>query len=372
MSIKFKIKLDKPLIPSISSIPSSSVSSSSVSSSSMHHVPKIDLRHLIKHSPNESIIKMLNDLIEVTEKQVKLDSKIKYRLTTFKKALSSIKDCSFKINSGKEAMVLDGVGKGISERIDEYIKTGTLKEFDTKDLDDKSKLFMELQEIHGIGSVTANNLIDKGIISIPDLLVKIDRKEISVPNSIKIGLKYNKDFKQKIPYDEIKQIFSNIKDIIFANYKSDQIKIDCCGSHRRQKLMSGDIDILITHPCKTFSQELPNIIKLLTKHGILIDHLTELGLSKYMGVCVHPDVKIGRRIDIRFIDYDSYYYAMLYFTGNVNVNKEMRTIALSKNMTLNEYSLFDNLTKETFIVKSEKEIFDILNILYLEPHEREL
>ena len=311
----------------------------------------------------------MTKLIEHTEQKVKSDKKEKYRLTTFKKALNSIKDYDHKITSGSQALQLEGIGKGTAERIDEFFKTGTLAEL-TRNIDPSIQLLVDLQNIHGIGPVTAKNLISQGIISVEDLIMKVNKKDINVTHSINVGLKYYVDFKIKIPYDEIHEIYSSIQDIIIKIYPD--VTMDCCGSHRRKKALSGDMDILITHPNKTFSRELPKIIKILTDKGILIDNLTELGLSKYMGVCIHPKINIGRRIDIRFIDYDSYFYAILYFTGNVWVNKEMRTIAIKKNMTLNEYSLVNNYTGEKYIVNSEKEIFDILEIKYLKPEEREL
>ena len=52
-----------------------------------------------------------------------------------------------------------------------------------------------------------------------------------------------------------------------------------------------------------------------------------------------------RRIDIRFIPYDSYYSAILYFTGPKDFNKNMRLNAIAQNYTLNEYGLYDENNK---------------------------
>lgn len=46
-----------------------------------------------------------------------------------------------------------------------------------------------------------------------------------------------------------------------------------------------------------------------------------------------------RRLDIRLTPYDQYWCSILYFTGSDMFNKEMRTHALQKGFTLNEYSL---------------------------------
>jgi DNA polymerase beta len=337
-------------------------------SQSQSQIHLIDLNTFNK-GHNDDLIEIIEKLIEYTEKKSKTESKEKFRLSALKKAVSSIRDCDFKITSGKQAMQLESIGKGIAERIDEFLATGTIKELNNE-LDPKTILSNELQSIHGIGSVKAEEFIKLGIKSVNELKTLVNNKTIKVIHSIEIGLKYYDDFKLKIPYEEIVDIYKNIESVVYKYYPD--VIMNVCGSHRRKKALSGDIDILITHKNSQFKKELQNIIKYLTDYGILIDHLTSLGQTKYMGVCKHPLINIGRRIDIRFIDFDSYYYALLYFTGSVNINKKMRLIALQRGLTLNEYSLENILTKEKFIVNSEKEIFDILECKYLTPENRNL
>lgn len=67
---------------------------------------------------------------------------------------------------------------------------------------------------------------------------------------------------------------------------------------------------------------------------------------------------------------ESYYSALLYFTGSGSFNKKMRSVAINAGYLLNEYGLFKRDTKKMIKVKSEKDIFDILNMEYLEPQFR--
>ena len=76
-----------------------------------------------------------------------------------------------------------------------------------------------------------------------------------------------------------------------------------------------------------------------------------------------------RRIDIRIIPLESYYSALLYFTGSKDFNKQMRLNAITMDYTLNEYGLYDENGK-MFKVKSEKDIFDLLNMEYITPDKR--
>jgi DNA polymerase/3'-5' exonuclease PolX len=88
-----------------------------------------------------------------------------------------------------------------------------------------------------------------------------------------------------------------------------------------------------------------------------------------MGFCRLNNNTPIRRLDIRFIPYESYYYAQLYFTGPKDFNRKMRQVALDMGYTLNEYGLYDEKGK-SFVVKSEKEIFELLNMEYLSPNLR--
>ena len=59
-----------------------------------------------------------------------------------------------------------------------------------------------------------------------------------------------------------------------------------------------------------------------------------------MGLCKLSSRSKARRIDIRFIAYQSKAAAMLYFTGSGTFNEIMRSEALKKNYTINEYGIY--------------------------------
>ena len=91
-----------------------------------------------------------------------------------------------------------------------------------------------------------------------------------------------------------------------------------------------------------------------------------------MGVCKIKESPFYRRIDIRFVKYNSYYSSLLYFTGNKNFNIKMRKKALSLNMSINEYGIIDNTNNSVLSVYSEKELFDKINMEFIEPINRNI
>jgi DNA polymerase/3'-5' exonuclease PolX len=289
------------------------------------------------------------------------------------------------INNMDELKDISGIGKGSLERIKEILTTGTLKELgsfvDFKK--EKRQAIENLEEIIGVGRAKALEFVEQGITTVNELKEKIKNNEIEVNDKILLGLKYYGKYKMNIPRSEMDQYNDLLKHLVKKINKSlglsekDEYVLELCGSYRRQKAFSNDIDVLISKK-DTFSQSktqnhlerFVNKLKSPMKHNdskpLLIDHMTDKKIkTKYMGFCKYLD-NPPRRIDIRFIPYDSYPSALMYFTGSAELNKKMRNIAKSKGYKLSEYGLFDKNDKR-IKVSSERDIFHALGMEYLPP-----
>ena len=186
-----------------------------------------------------------------------------------------------------------------------------------------------------------------------------------------VGVKHYYNIMEKIPRVEIEKFEKLLRKIL--KRMNPGLKMTICGSYRRGRAESGDIDCFITHPdivSKDNTQLLNDIVKVLTKCGILVDHLTEYGGTKYMGM--GKLLEIPRRIDIRVIPWASYPYAILYFTGSKNHNLIMRNIAKKKGYKLNEYSMEFIIDHSLVQCNTEEEIFKVLGMEYLDPTQRDI
>lgn len=298
------------------------------------------------------------------------DESKKWSLKALSTAINSIKTYNGEIINGPQLQnILKGVGEKISKRIDEIIETGDLKE-----LTNTNDYLENLLLITGVGLVRAKKWIQLDIKNIDDLKKAIESKKITSTHHIDIGIKYYYDFQKKIPKSEIDEIKIFLNNIIKKINKD--LVFEICGSYRRGKLESGDIDILISNPAflENISNQkfLQKIVKELTKYNFIIDNLTLKGNTKFMGVCKLENYEIARRIDIRVVDYSSYYTSLIYFTGSKNFNVYLRNKLLERNYSLNEYALTDLNNNSLKLLTSEREIFDILKIPYLTPQERNM
>ena len=300
-----------------------------------------------------------------------LSNKNTFKLRALNKVIPQIAGYPEPIISGEYAVEnLEGIGKGFRDRIDEILKTGSLKELE--DLSGNGSAIEELSRVTGIGPTYAKKLVGTGIKTIDALRKAVSKGDLKLTKHRMIGLKYLDDFEQRIPASKVRIAEKIIKKA--TSLIDPKILVTICGSYRRGLTTSGDIDVLMTIPGSlTEGKYLTQIVKMLTEGGFLVDDLTHDGNKKYMGVCIIPgDGGKGRRIDIRFVPYSAYYPAMLYFTGSRDFNIMMRKRALELGYSLNEYGLHKIDGDTAIHVDSEKEIFDLLDMKYVDPTDRDL
>lgn len=323
----------------------------------------------VSNNPNSDICNILK---EIGEYEKNVNDNI-YKYNAYRRAAGILAKQPERIKSGNDAIELYGIGESIADTIDEYLDTGKVKKLERIRKHPKHKAIMELTRVSGIGPVKARTLIKKGIKSVEQLK---KHREMLTRQQI-IGLKYFEDFEKKIPRNEIQKM-ERIIDRTIQNLDK-YYSITVCGSYRRGKKSSGDIDILLTHEryssnkMKSPGDYLKNVVIALQEINFVTDTIG-LGKVKFMGVCKVG--RTGRRIDIRLCPYDEYYCAVLYYTGNDMFNIKMRSHALSKGYTLNEYSLRRILANgkpgRPMKITNEKDIFDIIDFPYIKPEERNL
>jgi len=312
---------------------------------------------------------------QIIEQLLLLATQFKQDGNTFKasalfKGLSIIKELDYEIEDITQIEKIKGIGKGICKRVNEVLETGKLSELNNKV--DKKKIIEELTSVFGIGVKIANKYMNEfNIKNITELKEAHDKSIIKLTDEMLIGLKYIDDLRRRISYIDIKNIESVLQNLLKQYYPELIMKI--CGSYRRVRETSGDIDILLTCKEPKCNDYLRKVVDLLTEKTYLVDHLTKKGLTKYMGIC-HLFNGQYVRIDIRYIKYDSFAPALLYFTGSGGLNRKMRELANTQGYTINEYGVYKYVDKkkgDEISVKTERDIFELIGMEYLNPRERE-
>jgi DNA polymerase/3'-5' exonuclease PolX len=324
---------------------------------------------------NNKIIKEFDKLVDYI-KENKDEPNNLFRLKSAKLVVSILKKYPKKITLENldEFNEIKGIGKGTIDRVREILENGFLKELEdyipakpTK----KEVTSNELETVIGIGNKTAQEFINSGIKSVKDLKSKVKSGDITVSPTIQMGLKYHNVYKENIPRDEI----DDIKNLLTSTFPK-KYQFEICGSYRRMLSTSSDIDILITskEESKTnhlvlLVEQLKEKININNNKPFLVDSLVHNNKTKYMGFCKYKNNPV-RRIDIRYVKYDNFYTALLYFTGSAEFNRNMRNNAKKLGYKLSEYGLVNIKERKASKISSEKDIFDIIDMNYIEPRDR--
>jgi DNA polymerase/3'-5' exonuclease PolX len=343
---------------------------------------------ITENSKNELIFLEFRKLVKMNEYlYTKIDDpkeKImyKHKIISLKNSTKQIKIFANEIKEGKDLAEISGIGKGTIARIDEFIKNKKLEEVtnfcNQYDCDsilynkNPNLVYEDLLTVFGIGNKMAKKLIEThNLKSVKELQKLVKNNKVDLPDNIKTGLKYFGKVKNHIPRSEITQIREFIYEV-FTDLDPNLV-FDICGSFRRKKQFSNDIDLLVTsYELVEDNQEkatkiMKKIINSLEDKKFIIDRLTdESSSTKFMGLC--KKFKDIRRLDIRLVPMKSFFPAYLYFTGSYEFNEKMRGIAKRQGFKLNEYGLYKG--EKLIQIYCEKDVFDILGMNYLEPKDR--
>ena len=336
-------------------------------------------------------IEILKELKFYNKKYVK-DS---FKANSYAKAIEIIENLNDELNDSSQIKDLPGIGKAMIDKLNEFILTKqvknliSLREKYPEGIEEykKEKIKEIFMQIHGIGDARSQEIIDLNIFTIEELKKRKDEKIRGKKKNLPLlddkqqkGLIYFEETNERIPRAEIVEFEKLFKkeflELLNTNDESlTNHKFEIVGSYRRGKPDSGDIDFIFTS-YNNNKLIYYDFIKLLVKKNIIVAQLTN-GDSKSMVIAKLTPESKARRVDFLYATQEEYAFSILYFTGSKEFNTAMRQQALNQQLTLNEHGLHKiNKAKEktekiknpTF--KSEKDIFDYLNMIYKEPNER--
>lgn len=275
----------------------------------------------------------------------------RFRADSYNEAIYKITKLYIIPDTKKELMHISSIGDSISDKILEILKTKKLKILLEIKTNPKIQALLNLLSIKGIGKKKALELIKKDIYSYDDLYKKYMNDEIKLTNAQKLGVVYYNDLHTQIPYKEA---------LTLQHYLHKYNKnIQLVGSFRRKQKLINDIDII------AYDISIDDIIDKLEEKYNIVGYITK-GTIKTTFLMIIDN--IVRQIDILITTEQSYYLALLYFTGSKYFNIYIRTFALQYNMKINEYELLKNNKRVN--INSEEEIFEVLKMQYIKPEYR--
>ena len=293
---------------------------------------------------------------------------VKFKPAAYRKAAHEIETLGEDITSVSERGKLEdipGVGNNLAGKIREILATGRLAHLE-KLKQEIPKGVLELSEIGGIGPKKAMVLAKElGITNSEDLEKAAEAKKIrDLPG---FGEKSEKNILQSIHamkstghrflLGDILPVAEAIKKRLSALPGTRGISL--AGSIRRRKETIGDVDILAASddPEKIISEfcQIQEIDRILGK-----------GPTKCSIVLTS-----GVQVDLRVVDKDQYWAALVYFTGSKAHNIALRRRALDRSQKLNEYGITSLADGKMLAGQTEQDLYRLLDLPYIEPELRE-
>ncbi len=277
-------------------------------------------------------------------------------------SLSEDVDEIYKKGGLKALEDIPGVGQGIAERIEEYIKTGHIKDYEN--LKKQFPIDIEgLMSIEGVGPKLVQKLYQElKIKNISDLeraakAGKLSNIEGFGEKSEQKILKGIKFLRQSHGRFLLGDILPTARKMLEKLHALPYIRrAEFAGSIRRMQETVGDLDILVISdkPDKVmdFFVQMPEVQDILAK-----------GSTK-----TSVRLNIGMDADVRVLPPESFGAALQYFTGDKYHNIVVREIAIKKGCKLNEYGLFKG--EKLIAGKTEEEIYEKLGMVWMEPEIR--
>jgi DNA polymerase (family X) len=270
---------------------------------------------------------------------------------------------------------IPGIGKSIALKIKELAETGSLKYLEELSTEFPAGI-MELFSLPGLGAKKIKALFDQlGISSIEQLQKACEKGRVAeLPG-------FGETTQQKLgdaiakraahagafQFGQVTAEAETLRSDLAAH--TEALQVDIAGSYRRRKEILHDLDLLV-------ATKTPDaIMKFFVSHP-LVESIIAQGPTK-------SSVRLGSRVqcDLRVVSTAEYPFALAYFTGNKEHNIELRSRALQRGWTLNEYRLapvpVDSKTKKKRPVqkipqvRDEADLYRSVGLDFIPPELRE-
>lgn len=261
---------------------------------------------------------------------------------------------------------IKGIGEALRDKLGELAKTGKL-EFYEKLQEEFPPSIFDLFEVQGLGPKKIKALYDElGVVSLEKLkaaclegsVAKLAGFGEKTQSKILEGIAANEKFADRFLLGKTAILVEGILEMLRMHPEISRVAV--AGSYRRAKETVGDLDFLVA-----------------TKEGALVcEDFTTLPEVESVIACgdtkASVRLKNGMQCDLRAVKNAEFPFALQYFTGSKEHNVALRSLALKKGWSLNEYGLNPvSADVERPVVEEEKDIYRLLDLQFIEPELRE-
>lgn len=323
---------------------------------------------MVYYLKNSDIAKVMRDLGFLTEVGEE-DANSQFRARAYYRAADTIAGLQENVvdiyrRSGLKGLLeIPSVGKAIAAKIEEMIKTGKVHALEEM----RANIPINVEEfssIEGLGPKTIKAIYDS--LKVKDLAelekAAAEGRLREVPN---LSEKKVQDILKRIEFAKkgkgrriLGEVWPLIKEIEKVLSEVDGVKhAIAAGSVRRMKETIGDIDYLVVandpEPVMDFFVRMP-----------IVSEVIGRGPAK-----AFVRLEGGIDADLLVVPEESWGAALQYFTGSKEHSVELRKIAITKGLRLNEWGVYRG--EQRVAGKTEEEVYAALGLQWIPPEMRE-
>ncbi len=313
---------------------------------------------------NEAILTMLEETADLSE----IAGENPFKVRAYRKAidaLAAVKEPIDELVASGRILEIEGVGQSIARDIEEFMQKGTTERLEKLRERYPTEL-RRLLKIQGVGPKTVALVYDRlKIRTVEELETaakegRLDglpgmgaQKVKNILEGIELWRQHQARVPIPIALSLAETVVNRLKDVPGVQ------AILPAGSVRRWKETIGDIDILVATRDSQLVME--RFVKLPQVQKILAHGTTKSSVLTVNNI----------QVDLRAVDPESFGAAAQYFTGSKAHNIALRSRALKKGLTINEYGVFKVDTEERVAGATEEEVYRAVGLPWIPPELRE-
>jgi DNA polymerase (family 10) len=318
------------------------------------------------------------DVLEKIATLLELKGENPFKIRAYTNAARSLETWGGNISDLRDEETLEkipGIGKAIAAKIKELVETGSLRFFEDLRSEFPAEI-LELFSLPGLGAKKIKALYEQlGVSSIAQLQAACESGRVAelpgfgkttqekLCRAIAERAKHAGSFQLGSIAAEAETLQEDLR------AHPDALHVCIAGSYRRRKEIVRDLDFIVATSAPA------EITAIFVRHP-LVESVIAQGPTKSS-----VRLRSGIQCDLRVVSGTEYPFALNYFTGSKEHNIVLRSRALQRGWTLNEYriapasleaaSKSKKVTAKIPEVREETELYRALGLDYIPPELRE-
>ncbi len=315
---------------------------------------------------NTEIARQLGEIAEL----LRLDDADAYRVRAYERAAGAVGAASEDLGQLSKSELTDvhGIGSSTADKIIEFQQhgeIGLLAELRAR----VSPGLVAMTRVPGLGPKLARRLHDElGLDSLDDLAAALDDGRVASLDGMgeksaaklahaleRIGAKDTDRTPVADVLDFVAELCRRLGDLEAVE------RVDIAGSLRRLRETVGDVDVLVA------TDDPAAVSASLRDDAELVAEVLAEGDTKLSIITRGP----GVQVDVRLVPADSWGAALLYFTGSKAHTVRIRERAVRRGLTVNEYGIDERESGKRVAGTTEEEAYAALALPWIPPTMRE-